>query len=182
MRAPKMLLSFTAALLIVGAGCDAVPTDTNTNAGSLVLPSQSDASNVNASDSTPAATDTKMDDTWKTYANAALGYSFKWPSVGRYAPKWDASFAKEGDARIKDGCLVAAEGKTDTFSVGDNAFCHTSTESKDGASTTDYYVTKKADQYVVLTFTKTKDALKDFSWSEYHSLLAQIVGTYSTSK
>ncbi len=182
MRAPKILASLTCALLIVGAGCESAPTDTNTNSGSLVLPSES-SSDVNA----PAmTTDTNKpaaaDDSMKTYSNAALGYSFQWPATGRYAPMWDTSVASKGDARFKDSCFVAADGKTDSLTAGGATFCHTAVDAKDGASATDYYVTEKSGQYVVLTFTKKKDAFKDFSWTDYRAGLAKIVGSYSTSK
>lgn len=189
MRAQKILLSLTAvtaALLIVGAGCDTATTDTNTNSGSLVLPSDSSAADVNApSESVAAPADsasgTDASANLETYTNSGLGYSFKWPKTGRYAPKWSVGVAKEGDATIKDGCYVAADGKTDTVAAGDTSFCHTAVDAADGASTTDYYVTKKGSVYVVLTFTKQKDAGKDFSWTDYRAGLGQIISSYTAS-
>ncbi len=47
-----------------------------------------------------------IDDTWKTYTNKALGFSFQTPTKGRYAPTWEVSFLKSDDAHIVDGCYV----------------------------------------------------------------------------
>ncbi len=182
MRATNILLSLTAALLIVGAGCNNVPADTSTNTGAIALPGDSSAANVNSSADASTPATAKIDGTWKTYTNASLGYGFKWPTTGRYAPMWSASFAKDGNSSIKDGCYVTADGKSETISVEGSSFCHTSDTAKDDSSATDYYVTKKGGQYVVLTFTKNKDAAKNFSWNDYRATLAQIVSTYAITK
>ncbi len=142
-----------------------------------------------------------IDETWKTYNNAALKFAFQYPTKGKYAPTWNVSFVREGDVQIKDGCMLSnadEETEAKTLQVGNVSFCHSAFGSGAAGSfyMEDYYVTKNGNQYVVITFTKkltnsgtlgcananenpwTLGGCAPFSQTEYRAFLDQVVSTF----
>jgi len=178
MQNPKILAALAAVLLLVGAGCAKTEVTSNTNE-TLVIPDSSSNNESESGSESEAEAETKPEanavsaaDGWQTYTNAALGFSFNWPSKGRYAPTWEVKFAKEGDASVKDGCFVAT-GATNSKS---GEFCHASVAPAAGEAK-DYFTTTINGQHVTLAFTK-KESGKDFSWSDYQEELEQIVSSF----
>lgn len=114
MRTPRLLIIYTITLLLLGFGCSKTaepvantpPANRPTmNAPTVNAPKvNAPAAPASGARELPAATG--IDNTWKTYTNAALGFSFQTPTKGRYAPTWEVSFLKSDDAHIVDGCYV----------------------------------------------------------------------------
>lgn len=123
-------------------------------------------------------TSVQLDDSWKSYVNQALSFEFKWPTKGRYAPQWAVTFVSEGDARIKDGCIVEGE-ESKRVKVGEAEFCHSWTDGASGPK--DWYATKHDSRYAVISFTKLERA-EGFSLDEYRANLDQIISTYKSTK
>lgn len=201
------LLGFT---VLLGAGCWSA-SDSNPPAGSPATPTPP---GTPATSTTPPTSDNgsvtpptegawmnvRMDDTWKTYTNAALKFSFQWPTRGSLAPQWSVKFAKAEDPAIKEGCYqpMDSSGLPSTkamFNGTGVSFCHVSVQ-EGAAGTThvnDYFATKNGNQYVVVSFTKQAyggDLCKDgsmstnnqacvpFNSADYQNLLLRIVSTF----
>jgi hypothetical protein len=146
-------------------------------------------------------TTVQLDDTWKTYTNAALGFSFRWPSKGRYAPDWEVRFFGENSDKMQDGCFdegAVERNPSAQVTVGGVGFCHSSFEEGAAGSRylVDHYATKKGSQYVVISFTKrttsaaalgctgfelsaSPAACVEFDEKAYLELLNQIVSTFA---
>lgn len=117
-----------------------------------------------------------IDETWSKYTNAALGFSFDWPTKGMYAPRWEVKFLNDAD--VKDGCYGTERTLLVRKQLAGRDFCH-AVGPDEGPLATDYYVTRVASRNVMLVFTKDSTGLGDkFSWEEYRTHLDQIVGTF----
>jgi hypothetical protein len=205
----KRLLIPLLALAILGAGCSSAPTTTSTDNASTSTtttttpPASTDTSGSttttqNASGSlTPATTDA----TWQTYTNVSLGFSFKYPTKGTYAPQWTVKFYKDTDTAISGGCLAASGAQANPSSmpmVGSQMFCHTSASEGAAGSTyfTDNYATAIGHTVVVIAFTKrvtnsglipncsakfsaVSTACVPFDLTAYEAALDGIVGTFT---
>jgi len=177
----KTVVPAIAALLLIGVGC--APT-TSPSADSPAQ--ETDAPATSKPDSEAGAdasleTTVPLDDTWKTYVNKALSFEFNWPTKGRYAPRWEVTFVSEGDARIKDGCIVEGSAGTRHVTVGASTFCHSWKD--DGSGPTDWYAVKHDSRYAVIRFTKSPTVPDEgFSLEEYRAHLDQIISTYKSTK
>jgi hypothetical protein len=135
---------------------------------------------INQNEKTPTKTDTSsqanitlpvIDDTWKTYTNKSSEFSFQWPTKGRYAPTWDASYAEtdpctEGETKILNG----------------NTFCHQmSAFRSDDLILTHIYTIPFGKKFIVITFTK-KAAQAGFDEATFDAHLDQIMSTFAFKK
>jgi len=163
-------------LILAGVGCSSGPTNQpvvpttppTTSKIKLSQPAVTPTSPTTRTETT-AVTLPTIDDTWKTYANNALGFSFQWPTKGRYAPTWDVTFVKEEE--------------TDCIPVTLNGivFCHASASetAADKTILSDRYTTQKDNQYVLVSFEKTYlTANAQFDVAAYHQFLDQIMSTF----
>jgi hypothetical protein len=174
-RLSKVIL-FAAVFSVLGAGCAkpetpppapapaAVPTPSpvapppapSVAPGTSTTPEPAPAPAVTSTISLPT-----IDETWKTYTNAAVGFSFQWPTRGRYAPEWEVKFVKEGDAHVDDGCYLTEDyprRAQDEYQLeaGGVRFCHTRYHDAGAGQVyyVDYYLGKVKNTWVLLTFTK----------------------------
>lgn len=174
----KSLLALAAALLLVGAGCASAPAVTDEPAD--VITEETSTEEAGATETpAPEAEDVavapiEIDDTWQTYTSRAGDWQFQWPTKGRYAPQWEASFAPE----TEDGCY--GDGERTRLQVGDAEFCRAS--SRDGALAIDRYVTERGGQKILLTFIKEAKSFSEADWKGYSSFLDQVVGTFKVVK
>jgi len=141
------------------------------------------------SNTTTTAALPAIDDTWKTYANKALGFSFQYPTKGRYSPLWEVTFVGENDSKIQDGCLIYGGKHVDSYTTpGGTAFCHKYQDLQGDTDVDlraeDYYSTRIGKQYIVITFTKDyKATVKPvFNIDAYRAQLDQIVSTFAYEK
>jgi hypothetical protein len=135
---------------------------------------------------TPATTD----DTWKTYANASLGFSFLWPTKGRYAPEWEVIFLDDTALALRSCDHVQTEDGIQ--------FCHHST-GMDLSNTEgiyeDGYSTKIKETIVSIEFKKkffggicdagnstSNTTCIPFDTAEYQKTLDGIVGTFKITE
>lgn len=143
----------TLALVFLGAGCAPQTTPPVSqpapNAGTNVAPQAEQRTLV----------PTQTDDTWKTYANPALKFSFLFPTKGRYAPQWEVKIFRRDAAEVQDCYAVpgASIGQVRLAKTPEGrAFC-TIRGSEGAAGTayfTDAYQTKIGTSAVVVIFTK----------------------------
>lgn len=203
------------ALAFLGAGCtpatSPVPTTDDvpvTEAGSQ------DSYTLNISrlpgnqEAPPTFVPAQTDDTWKTYTNAALGFSFQTPTKGRYAPQWEVKVIRDDAPEVSDG--YSAEGGTiDSVRFGNTPdrqefYVNYGTKEADGiVYLSDAYSTYIGRSVVVIIFSK-KAIVADienctrkpnqkfwsefakpgscvaFSEEEYFKTLDSIVGTFKT--
>lgn len=169
MRISRPLMVSSLALLLVGAGCDraAAPgadaPPANRPAANAPAAARGNG-NVNApavgGDARILPAPTGIDDTWKTYTNTSLGFTFQTPTRGRYAPMWEVTFIDQDDASIVDGCYQdsAREDRTPERLLSSGfTFCRSF--SREGAAgsvyLTQHVVTKRGPRiYIHLAFTK----------------------------
>lgn len=112
-----------------------------------------------------------IDDTWKTYTNKSGEFSFQWPTKGRYAPKWDSSFADT------DPCT---EGETKV--LNGNTFCHQmSAFRSDNLILTHIYTIPFGKKFIVMSFSK-EAAQAGFDEATFDAHLDQIMSTFSFTK
>jgi hypothetical protein len=148
---------------------------------------------------TPAAASTatfEIDDTWQTYSNKSLGFEFRWPTKGTYAPHWSVDVYQPGDTAVKDGCVVDINNVSKSEYKG---FCHTISQNDSGEMPrTDYFSIKNGKQYAVITFTKqlyatpdtcktngitaTQNSCRLFVPEDYEALLETIMATFKYSE
>lgn len=167
----SLLPAAMAALMLLGAGCGDAPETPAANAPGTDAPVTADRPPVDVpvTDVPPAMPPgqevralpaaTGVDETWETYTNRALGFTFRAPTRGRYAPTWEVTFVAEGDAAIVDGCYQdgAREDRTsERLSTDGVTFCRSF--SREGAAgsvfLTQHVVTKMGPRYAHLAFTK----------------------------
>ena len=122
----------------------------------------------------------EVDETWQTYTNKALSFEFQWPTKGRYAPEWSVEFRKSDDSTIAHGCVY--DSKTYGSDSMYKDFCHTtSVIETDAIERTDYFATKKGNQYIVVTFFKKlypDEKYKANSHDDYEAMLETIMSTF----
>jgi hypothetical protein len=120
-----------------------------------------DAMENDLDDAEPAAELSPIDDTWNTYENEATGFTFLWPTRGRYAPEWEVSFIADDDSRTSEGCLFDDNRHNRTrdilnIAVDGIELCHT--RFVEGAAGSiyyiDYYLGELKGTNVLFTFTK----------------------------
>lgn len=160
----KFLLGLLGVFALFGAGCsvsrpasETLPSATTTE---LSLPSaiSTEPEPSVSTPESPSSTQTTVtiDDTWKTYQNKALGFEFKWPTKGKYAPEWEVKFLKETE--VQDGCYPgdAESVEKKQITVNGVEFCVTSEMGAAAGSRyfSDYYVTKKDKTFILLQFKK----------------------------
>ncbi len=204
----KYILPALMALTLLGAGClgesqkaqetantatqtgQADNTNTPSQTATVVTPESPTSGNaVTETPSTPTTTPTQsasststftVDDTWQTYSNKALSFEFRWPTKGRYAPEWSVEFRKSDDPTIKDGCVT--DSKTLNSETKFQDFCHTtSVIETDAVERTDYFATKKGNQYIVVSFFKKLypgEKYKANSAADYEAMLQTIMSTF----
>ncbi len=93
------------------------------------------------------------------YANKALGFTFRYPTKGRYAPEWEMSIVREDDARMKEGCFFDEQtdpGTEKRMTINGREFCRTHAVDPAAGSRyyTYHYATKFGSSYAILSFTK----------------------------
>ena len=159
------------ALLLLGAGC--VPslnsTEPNTPSVSPSSTSETTSPAVNTSSTTPVVTPSSsvtIDDSWHTYTNPALHFSFQWPTKTIYAPHWKVTFEQVEPC----GTLGVMQ---DVHGV---SFCHK--HMQEGNIITDYYATKNGEVYVTITFTNSSTGIPNFKSEEYQAMLDTIMSTF----
>lgn len=227
MRTPLSLA--LAGLLLMGAGCGASSsTETNINVSTGAKANVNGAAavnagvnanvsaganvnaNVNSNTNVPSGevrdlpAATGVDATWQTYNNAALGFTFKTPTKGRYAPTWEVRFLAENDTDVENGCYITAQNQAVEavrLRVGDAVFCQTATNEGAAGSVyvTRHVVTKKGTRYILLAFTKravnagmldcatqpesglsvSSDACIPFDMAAYDAQIEQIISTFA---
>lgn len=169
MSTKKIIALVAVAVVFAGAGC----ADKKESKGSedevtgLSLPVETIVASSPTTSSQTVVSAT-ADATWQTYTSRDGSWKFLWPTKGSMAPRWEADIASE----TKDGCY--GEGEQRRVKLGDAEFCHTGT--REGGTATDYYVTKRGEQHVRLTF--TKQGGDKFDWAAYAAFLDQVVGTF----
>ncbi|MEK7473562.1 MAG: hypothetical protein AAB668_02450 [Patescibacteria group bacterium] len=155
-----------AALALLGAGCfspapEAPPTVAPTPVKPAPsAPTPSEPTPSEPAPSTPSGYELpEIDATWQTYTNNALGFSFQYPTKGRYAPEWEMSIVSESDAKMKDGCYFDEQtdaGTEKRVAIDGREFCRTN--AMDPAAGSRYYTyqyaTKFGSSYALLSFTK----------------------------
>lgn len=196
------------ALAFLGAGCTPTPAPTTqTPAQTPVqwpLTDNGEANTWQPELLTPATTD----ETWKTYTNTALGFSFATPTKGRYAPEWEVKIFRDDAKEVSDG--YAAEGaRIDTARLGKTSdgrefYISQGTEGAAGSIYfNDAYSTHIGKSVIVIIFQKkaimadigdckradgqkywsqfaTPQSCIPFSEEEYFKTLDGIVGTFTT--
>ncbi len=187
MNTPKKITLIIAAIILVGVGCKA-------GKSPVIAPiadinESAPITNATPTDVTDSLIDTRIidakpeiDETWETYVNKSYGFTFNWPTRGRYAPQWSVTFIKNDDERLDGDCIKATSDPTKLI-VSETEFCHTSTTAENNASASDYFITKIADHYTLLTFTKDNSQTPEgFSWEDYRLHLDNIISTYQTNE
>lgn len=171
------------ALAFLGAGCtppapiNGVPvTDAGPQDGRTLTAAQTDA-------------------TWETYQNARLGFSFQYPTKGKYAPEWEVEVG---------GSSSCLESQDVGHTAEDTSFCVIGTREGAAGSTyfTHTYRTILKETSVSIIFTKkaimadigdckkapgqnywsqyaTPQSCIPFSEEEYKKTLDGIVGTFN---
>lgn len=220
-----------AALALLGAGCfssEPTPTPSPTTptvppvTGSPTSPTTPTTPPVTSGGETTQPTTTSptstaptaptgplapIDDTWKTYTNGSLEFSFQYPTRGRYAPTWGVTFVKTDDAQMKDGCYQSDANprqNAGTLFVDDMKFCVTRYEDAGAGQRglTDFYAVEHKGTIVLIAFSKqftNGDNFEDESChgklvvasgatcvpvdvGVYNATLDQIVGTFKKLK
>ncbi len=184
-------------VVLSGAGCASAP-----------VPAPVPASSAE----TPAVTPSPLpviDATWKTYTNGALGFSFRYPTRGTYAPTWKMILPGKNDPKITNGCYSSVESIPNgeaprNLTIDGVTFCHT--RAGDGFTGhigyEDNYLVQLNGQWVLFSFEKTVtngsmyDAEQypacqgkyvtspcvEFNETDYLAHLDQIVGTFKKLK
>lgn len=135
-----------------------------------------------ATSTTPTGVLPVIDNTWKTYTNAALKFSFQYPTQGTYAPTWGVSILKQNDPKVQGGCYQGDANPRQNkgeLQVGDTTFCVTRYEDAGAGQRyeTDYYVGGLNGQIVVLTFSKHLSVGDNFDDPTCHGQLVTSSGT-----
>ena len=167
-------VSLISLVLLFGAGCAATDfkiSDTgSSNSAPAITPSAETAMPaVNTSSTTPVMSTSStvmVDDSWHTYTNAALKFSFQWPTKTIYAPHWKVTFEKVEPC----GTLGVIQ------DVRGVSFCHKHVQ--EGNIITDYYATKNGELYVLITFTNSSTGIPSFKLDEYQAMLSTIISTF----
>ncbi|MSR85000.1 hypothetical protein EXS71_00980 [Candidatus Uhrbacteria bacterium] len=176
----KKLISLAGLVVLFGAGCAGqAPLSIDTGSTQPVpSPAVSGESTVPALDTTSTAPVTMItmtappamiDDTWKTYINPALHFSFQWPTKGIYAPRWSVEFTKDnpcGSSSVKE-------------EVKGVVFCHIHSEEGTGLKgyLSDVFATKNGERYILISFTK-QPMVASFKADEYQTMLSTIISTF----
>jgi hypothetical protein len=112
-----------------------------------------------------------IDSTWKTYTNKSGEFSFQWPTKGRYAPKWDSSYADT------DPCTDG-----ETKMLNGNTFCHSmSAFRSDNLILTHMYTIPFGKKFIVISFSK-ETAQDGFDEAIFDAHLDQIMSTFTFLK
>lgn len=112
-----------------------------------------------------------IDSTWKTYTNKSGEFSFQWPTKGRYAPKWDSTYADT------DPCI---DGETKV--LNGNTFCHSmSAFRSDNLILTHMYTIPFGKKFIVMSFSK-ETAQEGFDEALFDAHLDQIMSTFTFLK
>ncbi|MFA6430011.1 MAG: hypothetical protein WCV84_05990 [Patescibacteria group bacterium] len=120
---------------------------------------------------TPEIVSPIVDDTWGTYTNKALGFSFRWPNKGRYAPTWEVTFVKEQAPLAQLLLINGIEFSHDAS---------TSETVEDKLTFSDRFTTKKGDKIILISFEKTYPKANEaqFDVKAYQDHLLQILSTF----
>lgn len=189
-----------AALALLGAGCfspepEAPPTPTPVNPApsaptpSAPTPSEPVPSEPAPSEPTPSTPSgyelPEIDATWQTYTNASLGFSFRYPTKGRYAPTWGVTFVKTDDPKMQGGCYQGDANprqNAGTLLVGDKQFCVTRYEDAGAGQRgmTDFYAVEHKGTIVLISFSKQFSNGDNFEDESCHGQLVISSGTTCT--
>jgi|GEM_PF-5756803 len=206
------LLPLAAVVVLVGAGCasapPATPADTTPPDSSQTQEQPGSVTNGAGGTGTDGTLPTaETDDTWTTYENAGLGFSFLTPTRGLYVPRWEMQAYRLDDPAVADCVAVegAPSGAVRRVETADGQeFCHVSASEGAAGSVyfTDAYRTDIGQTAVVLRFTKravmadigecerapgqalwsefaTPESCTPFSEAEYAAMLDGIVSTFA---
>jgi hypothetical protein len=181
------LLISCALIALTGAGClSAEPAQPSQPQEPVQPPAQLTPPAQTTSTAPTAPTSTSVlppiDATWKTYVNATLGISFKYPTKGVYVPTWGVTVLKPTDARVQGGCYVgdaAPRQNKGQLQVGDTSFCVTRYEDAGAGQRyeTDYYVATLDGHLVLITFSKHLSLGDNFDDPACHGSLVVTIGT-----
>jgi len=185
----SLLLSTLALLSLAGGGClfsepaqPSVPQEP-TKPPAVVTPPTNTPSEPAPTPSTPTTPVLPViDATWKTYTNAALKFSFQYPTKGTYAPTWGVSILKTTDPKLEGGCYQGdgnPRQNKGTLQVGDTTFCVTRYEDAGAGQRyeTDYYAATVNGAVVLITFSKHLSVGDNFEDPACHGQLVVAVGT-----
>jgi len=126
------------AVVLFGAGCGAAPKTesvpsapepvaANTPAETTpTTPATTPNEELVVAGETRALTAADVTDTWETYTSKSLGFSFDWPTKGRYAPEWEVKHYQSDSSDISNGCVKGRSfdlSQISRASVGTTVFC-----------------------------------------------------------
>jgi len=184
----SLLLSSLALLALAGGGClspepaqPSLPQEP-TKPPAVVVPAEPTPSEPAPTSTVPASVLPVIDGTWKTYLNAALKFSFMYPTKGTYAPTWGVTILKTTDAKLENGCYQgdgSPRQNTGTLLVGDTNFCVTRYEDAGAGQRyeTDYYAATVNGAVVLITFSKHLTVGDNFEDPACHGQLVVASGT-----
>jgi len=127
----KKFIAPLLALVLLGAGCSEAVTseEAKTETKPAVTSTTEKKPEITKTENTGEVRElvaAKTDDTWKTYTSKSLGFSFQWPTKGRYAPQWEVKHYASDNAELINGCVKGLSSDIATrskVSVGDREFC-----------------------------------------------------------
>lgn len=152
----------------------------------------------------------QTDETWKTFENTRVGFSFQYPTKGKYAPEWEVKVFDQNAREVQDYYYVDGASLDDVRNArttDGRHFCtvHASEGAAGSAYFTDAYATAVGKSVVVILFTK-KAIMADigdcvrapgqnywsefakpgscvpFSETEYRQVLDGIASTFKTKE
>lgn len=185
------LLAVASVLALAGAGCSSEPTqpsqpqEPTQPPAEIQTPPGSDDHTMTppASTSTvPSSVLPTIDDTWKTYTNSTLNFSFKYPTKGTYAPTWGVNILNQNDPKVQNGCYVGDGNPRQNkgeLQVGDTTFCVTRYEDAGAGQRyeTDYYLGGLNGRIVLITFSKHLSVGDNFDDPSCHGQLVTSIGS-----
>ena len=137
----------------------------------------------------PTSTLFTVDETWQTYQNKSLGFEFRWPTKGIYAPTWEQKTLGKDDQLIMESCAA----KDGAFATGGyQGYCHSfsTVEVTNNESRVDQYIWKRGGDYIAIVFTKnlykisgcrsislSKNSCVEFKPETYQALLDTSIST-----
>ncbi len=189
------------ALAFLGAGCTPAASPAPTNHVPVTDAGSQDGRTLTA---------VQTDETWKTFENTRVGFSFQYPTKGKYAPEWEVKVFDQNAREVQDCYYVDGASLDDVRNArttDGRHFCtvHASEGAAESAYFTDAYATAVGKSVVVILFTK-KAIMADigdcvrapgqnywsefakpgscvpFSETEYRQILDGIASTFKTKE
>lgn len=190
--------AMVATIALLGAGCanstntdtssplpgsSPTPTSTATPTPSTPSsPSNSVPSGSNEYQSTITASSTLDTTGWQDYTNKTLGFSFKYPIRGSYAPEFTVKLLPLTSPEIVNDCVATSSASNSSerrVTVNGTAFCRTSGVKEGGQISEDVWVTKTPAWFAVITFTKAHPTERPFNVDAYNRQLEAILSTFT---